>query len=153
MVISQYEICQSPSPVLLIPGFLPESGRNRWRSVKSSSPSPTGTSSHHAMYIDSDDDEPIWPHDFYRVNIIDGFKACKRARKAKSNVGKTFEDIFGTKFKSTTFYDHHRLWNGATDKVCTKCYDAGCTPQGTWSNFLAKDRSSKEKTRKHKDCK
>lgn len=99
------------------------------QSVSSSSGSPsshssscTSTSSHHAIYVDSDDDKPIWPHDFYCVNVINGFKACKRACRAKLNVGKTFEDIFRTQFKLTTFYDHCWLWNGAMDKVCTKCY-------------------------------
>lgn len=80
-------------------------------------------------------DIPMWPSDFYAVEILYGFDKCKSAKRAHGNVGDTFKDVFKTWFCQMTFYKDHK-----TLKVPAAAWDAalkaGRTPEGLWTYFL-----------------
>ncbi|KAF8885198.1 hypothetical protein BD779DRAFT_1673833 [Infundibulicybe gibba] len=97
-----------------------------------------GQTPNHAIYID--EDLPIWPVDFYVVDIVLGFAKCEAARRSRSNVGQTFTSLFGVPFRRSTFYENRKRWEDASQASRDKSLKAGRTDKGLWSAFLAQNR-------------
>jgi hypothetical protein len=99
---------------------------------------PPGHCSEDAIIVD---DGPLWPADFYVVDIVGGFKECDRAKLAGVSIAKTFHSLFGLDFRRTTYYDNKKRWETAPQASCAKSLKAGRSPEGLWPAFLAHNRS------------
>jgi hypothetical protein len=90
-----------------------------------------------------DEATPIWPADFYIVDIVLGFAQCEQARRAHLNVGETFTATFGIPFRKATFYENRKRWEEAPQSSRDKSLAAGRTPAGTWAMFVKNIRLEK----------
>jgi hypothetical protein len=106
----------------------------------SSSPSPSPSLS---LGHSGDDDELIWPSDFYVVDIVQGFKKCEAARRSRTSVEEAFFKCFKVPFRSTTFYNHRRHWENASQACRDEALRGGRSSAGSWKAFLKNSRSNK----------
>jgi hypothetical protein len=79
---------------------------------------------------------PVWPSDFYAVDIVYGFEKCDSTSRVHGNVEGTFEAIFKTPFRRTTFYKHRKTWLTAPSAARDAALKAGRTSEGLWVYFL-----------------
>jgi hypothetical protein len=95
------------------------------------------TSSRSSLLSPNDEDHIVlWPADFHVVEIVAGFKACDKARRAGKNVGKTFTALFDVPFKRSTYYANRRRWDSAPKAVRDKFVASGKTEAGLWTEFM-----------------
>jgi hypothetical protein len=90
-----------------------------------------------------DVDDPVWPADFYVVDIVHGFNQCDRARQARQSVSGAFTATFGIPFRRTTYYENRKRWKEASQTVRDKSTAAGRTTQGTWAKFISHNKAHK----------
>jgi hypothetical protein len=83
---------------------------------------------------------PVWPSDFYVVDIVYGFEKCESASRVRGNVEDTFEAVFKTPFRRTTFYKHRKTWQAAPSTIRDAALEAGRTSKGLWVYFLKQCR-------------
>lgn len=93
-----------------------------------------------ALSLSSSETEIVWPSDFYVVDLAYGFEKCESASRVRVNVEETFEAIFKTTFRRTTFYKHRKTWLGAPTAIRDAALEAGRTSEGTWVYFLKQCR-------------
>lgn len=108
-------------------------------------------------HITSNDDEPVWPSDFYVVDIVHGFKKCEAARRNRTSVEEAFFKCFKVPFRSTTFYNHRRHWENASEACRDEALRSGRSAAGSWKTFLKRSRNKGctnviERTRKKSNC-
>ena len=109
------------------------------------SPSPFPTPSLSPPPGDTEDDPiivdtaaPLWPGDFYYVDVVHSFKKCDEAAKAGKSVERTFEKMSAPcVFRSSTFYDNRTRWLNAPQHIRDRLVAAGRTNAGRWSTFTA----------------
>ena len=100
-------------------------------------------SSHSSGADSSDDDVRAWPSSFYVVDVVHGFEKCEVAARSRKSVREAFIKFFQVPFRHTTFYTHHRHWEGASQACRDDALRAGRTPAGTWTTFLERGRGRK----------
>lgn len=119
----------------------------------SGSPGPRspGNSAESPICLDDSEDGavPVWPSEFYVIDIVRGFKACDQARREGKSVGEAFTLFFNVPFKSSTYYDNRGRWDAASQTTCDKFVAAGRTPEGRWNLFKKATRVAKASVARH----
>ena len=93
-----------------------------------------------SLSLSSSEAEFAWPSDFYAVDIAYGFERCESASRVHGNVEETFEAIFKTTFRRTTFYKHQKIWLAAPSAARDAALKAGHSSEGLWGYFLKQCR-------------
>ncbi|KAG1742651.1 uncharacterized protein EDB91DRAFT_1346422 [Suillus paluster] len=95
-----------------------------------------------------------WPRGYYAVDINTGFVAMDNARQSGQSVKEAFASVFGAgvRYRAQTISDHRLRWKHAGPSARVAFIEAGRTPDGLWSQFMAahpaKDAAERA-TKKH----
>lgn len=109
--------------------------------LSSPSPSLSSSSSPSLGHSTSDDDGLNWPSDFYVVDIVHGFRKCDAARRNRKSVEDAFFKCFQVPFRRTTFYNHRRYWEDASEACRDEALRGGHSAAGSWKVFLKRSRN------------
>jgi hypothetical protein len=100
-------------------------------------PSP-GVSYEYPIEVETTVVLPLWPRRYYAVDINAGFISMENARKSGRSVKEAFTRVFGdVPYRSQTVSDHRMRWQQAGPTARAAFIEAGCTPAGLWSAFMA----------------
>ncbi|KAF8799393.1 hypothetical protein BYT27DRAFT_6862923 [Phlegmacium glaucopus] len=124
--------------------------RHRTVHKRAHSTSSSASTSSSSLPSSSEADIPAWPSDFYAVDIVYGFEKCESASRVRGKVEETFEAIFKTPFRRTTFYKHRKTWLTAPATARDAALKAGHTSQGLWVYFLKQIREETVQQEKEK---
>jgi hypothetical protein len=82
---------------------------------------------------------PLWPRGYYAVDINAGFVAMDNAKQSGRSVKEAFASVFGAgvRYRAQTISDHRLRWNHAGPSARAAFIEAGRTPGGLWSEFMA----------------
>lgn len=81
-----------------------------------------------------------WPHGMYTVDMVDGFLKMDNPMLISRFPSQSdrFEDVFGCKYKQSTYGDQKRRWKRATEQQRQAALGAGrSTTLGLWSTFIS----------------
>ena len=109
-------------------------------SLSSSSPPSDAESIHEHV--------PVWPSDFYVINVVRGFNKCEAAQRARTGVAQAFTAVFGVPFHHTTFYTHRNHWLKAPQACRDEAIAAGHNPEGLWPVFVKHARKAGQQDRR-----
>lgn len=100
---------------------------------------------------ETDNSEPVWPRDFYVVEVAAVFSHCQLAKARKTTVAALFrERVDGTPFTRQTFYSHRERWNDAPASLRERYLGYGFTERGLWSAFMKEARDPRSEVRNAK---
>ncbi|KAG1844283.1 hypothetical protein C8R48DRAFT_780339 [Suillus tomentosus] len=82
---------------------------------------------------------PPWPRGYYAVDVNRGFVAMDNARQCGRSVKEAFASVFGAgvRYSAQTISDHRLRWKHAGPSARAMFIEAGQTPDGLWSEFMA----------------
>ncbi|KAG0696841.1 hypothetical protein DFH29DRAFT_1004247 [Suillus ampliporus] len=80
-----------------------------------------------------------WPRGYYAVDINAGFVAMDNTRQSGQSVKEAFANVFGAgvRYRAQTISDHRLRWKHAGPSARAAFIEAGRTPDGLWSQFMA----------------
>ena len=80
----------------------------------------------------------VWPGEFYAVDIVNGFLAIDKMMALGTTIETAFAFHFkGVRYVKTTYNDHLRRWQHASQHGKDIALAAGRTHKGLWSAFMA----------------
>ena len=104
-----------------------------------SSPLRRGTSSQ-KPFTPSRPAKALWPGERSIKEVVQGFiRVDDLSKQPDYTVTKAFEEHFGMKFFSSTFYEHRDRWTNASQEDC----DAGLASNQSWASFISRHPSSR----------
>ncbi len=99
-----------------------------------SSPLRRGTSSQ-KPFTPSRSAKALWPGERSIKEVVEGFiQVDDLSKQPDYTVTKAFEEHFGMKFSSSTFYEHRDRWNNASQED----RDAGLASNQSWASFVSR---------------
>ncbi|KAH9950175.1 hypothetical protein B0H21DRAFT_889327 [Amylocystis lapponica] len=79
----------------------------------------------------------VWPRDYHAVDVVEGFEVCDAAKTRREPVKQAFEDYFKVKWNRSTYYDHRKRWDDASQEVRDALLLAGRSDDGLWSVLMS----------------
>ena len=85
----------------------------------------------------------VWPTGMYTVDMAEGFRQMKDKRLRGVYLQPTlFRHVFGVPFVKGTYQDNLRAWQNTSAEVLAQFEQAGRTPEGLWTRYLAARRAA-----------